>query len=325
MAEFDRELVSPGPADTRYTAATLARVAFMEAAADLADEVAKLVDPQNHECIVLDARDLMDSVKHLIGLAVVAEYEGGDPNFQLGSRPLEDSEFGPVIRAWRKSLERPWYATDSSCCDEANEMRIESTLPEGASDPERTCAALDAWCDQHLARSRDSMISATLRPHTAQTEADSVDRHEQYLELCDDATAREWAAHRARAKRVNGHEVRPHPDQEMLNYDQIPGMPYPLSWGDPVWDAWPEIVAGVRQRDPALYELVKLQSPVAIAKGVVALGNRDPDLAACLNDIRNRRTVRAAIRETTGLEREVRVVSAPAMTRWAEESAKPPF
>ncbi|WP_131813628.1 hypothetical protein [Mycolicibacterium fortuitum] len=114
---------------------------FMTAPAELVDMEIALFDLTNHEIIVFDAGDFIEHAREIVNSAVITEFVERDPNLQLGPNPLDD-EHGLAIWAWRQAVERLWVADEYHNGDKSWQS-VDTTLPQCAFDPERTCAGLD--------------------------------------------------------------------------------------------------------------------------------------------------------------------------------------
>ncbi|MEE6165590.1 MULTISPECIES: hypothetical protein [unclassified Mycolicibacterium] len=316
--------IPPGPADTRYTLASLARLALMKGALALFDDVVKLLDPRNADDVFYRVQDLEDHVRYLNDMAAVLEFESDGGSLNLGTHPLENPELGPAIRAWRKTVERPWCVVDDCADPEYAAPRIDTNLPDGASDPDGTCDELEDWCEQHLPNSNGTSVSSIIQLHTAETEAASVARHGHFLETSEDATPWEWAAHRARMQRISAVAFGPdpgvHTSSDLLGFDEIP----PSRYGGPVSDLWSEIAERVNLRDQQLGALMA-RRPMSVTKDVVVLGDPTEAGTDYLNRDASHRIVSTAIAETVGCQHRVRVASVAAFNHWQNERAKPPF
>lgn len=171
----------PAPADIDYPRAALARLAYSQAAREIADaaanEVPTLSDAWAHGAeYVQQAAAILASAETLLTRAVIYARERGASFADIGealgiARQTAHVRFRRAIDDWGRALDQPEGSND-------NGLRY-SRLPEGAHDPDQAVARLDLWCTEHVTDATsvvrqhaerdgvtDRMVSTGLPSHT---------------------------------------------------------------------------------------------------------------------------------------------------------------
>jgi hypothetical protein len=202
--------VPPGPADARHPRRALARLALSSAYREAADFAAGGVPTVSDEFgdaydYVDHAARLLSSARDVLARAVVYARERGgrwDDIAEALNLSVEQArdQYTAMIDLWEDALNRPW---------ERSGPFLASRMPDGATEPDETAAALDKWCLRHLPANggtrhdgiEDRMVSANLPKHTPVTEITSLTRTAAYLiQRGDKATEAEREAYEDRKK-----------------------------------------------------------------------------------------------------------------------------
>lgn len=290
--DFRASQAPPGPADTEYTTAGLSWVAFAQAARDLADQVAALLDSRDRMQLTSPCDSVLAAAKELRDRAVVFDYEhpmrvkSGNPLDQYISYPSirEDPASDRLIQQWEYAIERPWRATS------------QSRLPKGLEDPLATAAELDQWCKEHLRSGGYPTVSSRLTRHTAETEAESIARHRRFLEQQDgNISPLEYNAQVAREAHQQKASSALLPNF-VASMDAIPDNDQEYH---PAHTFWSHIVRNTVKRQPALAEFITGAECVRATGAQVVIGHSDPKKARVLNALTG--TFAEAMTETIGL------------------------
>ncbi|MDO2387185.1 hypothetical protein QRB41_28255, partial [Mycobacterium avium subsp. hominissuis] len=276
----------PGPADLVYTTASLATIAFAQAAANIAEQAAALVNVPIHKSLIKHAEDLLGQCRQLIDLAAIHDYEHHQSRY-LNQPPVtpDDPTYGSAIRQWINHIERPWTGQG---------QHITSTLPQGLDNPTQTARRLDGWLRAPRAAQPvySETVSQHLKRHTQETETLSFQRHEEYLTQ-HQGTPEELAAHHARLRRLNQQTHLSPP--EFLSKENLPET------GDihTTQRFWPEIMHSVQKRHPLSAKLLSGTQCIHATDETIIIGHHNTDAARLLNVLEH--TFIEATTEITGI------------------------
>lgn len=287
----------PGPADTVYPTSVLARVMFAQAAADLAERAAKLVDVDDGKGVYSRCDAIVHAANHLRELAAIHDYE------RKGFRP-EDPRHQTAIREWQFNIERPFEKMQNGWARPA--------VPKGVLNPKETAEQLDTWAQKHGTCQYSNAISVSLAEHTTESEQESLYRHEAFLQTVTDPSHREIQAHKARALRVRTGNTS---GTLLSSYDEVPTKDDPHGLAKPLWS---RIIRNVIDRAPAIAETVEDAECLRDGGQMIVIGHPTAEGARVLSAITG--TFLLAYGEVTGTSGpQVRVAAPGVRERIKEE------
>ncbi|WP_131832056.1 hypothetical protein [Mycobacteroides abscessus] len=287
--DFRTSQAAPGPADTEYTTAGLAWVAFAQAAVDLAKQSAALIQDNTRGSKTQDCTWIVDAAQKLLKRAMVYDYEHKRPIRRGYSIPLDniadDPEVQDAIDEWYDAVERPW--SDSG-------YGVASRLPKGLTDPLATARELDKWCAEHIKPSMYPTVTGQLTAHNPTTAAASAARHRAFLAAQgENISPQEHNAQLGRERRLQDAQQARLPD-----FAQIEHLPPEDDPRHLIHTFWPQIVENTSRRHPTLAEFIAGARCVRAAGLAAVIGHPELTKARVLNAITA--TFADAVFETIG-------------------------
>lgn len=287
--DFRTSQAAPGPADTEYTTAGLAWVAFAQAAVDLAKQSAALIQDNTRGSKTQDCTWIVDAAQKLLKRAMVYDYEHKRPIRRGYTIPLDniadDPEVQDAIDEWYDAVERPW--SDSG-------YGVASRLPKGLTDPLAAARELDKWCAEHIKPSMYPTVTGQLTAHNPTTAAASAARHRAFLAAQgENISPQEHNAQLGRERRLQDAQQARLPD-----FAQIEHLPPEDDPRHLIHTFWPQIVENTSRRHPTLAEFIAGARCVRAAGLAAFIGHPELTKARVLNAITA--TFADAVFETIG-------------------------